>query len=378
MLLTLIFGAAFQVATSAAPSPAVDRINGWSINDNRGSCSAATTYDGGVFVYISYTYGTDSVGFIVANPAWESIREGANYSLTIRFNNGSTYNNARAIGVRADDSGGRLTGIAMRMNGDDFLSDFAGARSVAITMGEVRVETLGLRGTRDMIERLVRCSIASHRRFPPDPFASVPPPASGVPAPPGVSGPTRARANLNSYFSVDDYPAAALRGNEQGTTGFRLNIGPNGRVTECSVTSSSGSTALDEATCRIIMSRARYTPARDSAGNPTGSSDSGRVTWRLPPPPPPQPSRIWLQMAFGTSRAGLAMTFADLRRLAPTQFHNLSAYTAQWNAAQRLLAGPFENERAARDLADQLRTRGIPAQIWRSEDGQQIEPLATP
>jgi hypothetical protein len=83
-------------------------------------------------------------------------------------------------------------------------------------------------------------------------------------------------------------------------------------------------------------------------------------------------------MAFGTSRAGLAMTFADLRRLAPTQFHNLSAYTAQWNAAQRLLVGPFENERTARDLADQLRTRGIPAQIWRSEAGQQIEPLAMP
>jgi protein TonB len=94
--------------------------------------------------------------------------------------------------------------------------------------------------------------------------------------------PQRARANLNSYFSADDYPAAALRGEDQGTTSFRLTIGPNGRVTDCAVTGSSGSSALDQATCRILRSRARYTPARDGSGNPSSGTDSGRVTWRLP------------------------------------------------------------------------------------------------
>ena len=97
-----------------------------------------------------------------------------------------------------------------------------------------------------------------------------------------VIPPQRARANLNSYFSGDDYPAAALRGNDEGSTGFRLTIGPNGRVTDCQVTASSGSAALDQATCRILRSRARYTPARDTSGNPTSGTDSGRVTWRLP------------------------------------------------------------------------------------------------
>jgi TonB family protein len=96
------------------------------------------------------------------------------------------------------------------------------------------------------------------------------------------SPPQRARANLNAYFSADDYPAAALRANEQGTTGFRLTIGPNGRVTACEITQRSGSAALDQATCRILRSRARYTPARDSYGNPAAGSDSGRVAWRLP------------------------------------------------------------------------------------------------
>lgn len=118
---------------------------------------------------------------------------------------------------------------------------------------------------------------------PPVPIAAPPAPVPAPPPPPPrVVPPQRARANLNSYFSADDYPAAALRGNDQGTTSFRLTIGPNGRVTDCAVTGSSGSAALDQATCRILRSRARYTPARDSSGNPSSGTDSGRVTWRLP------------------------------------------------------------------------------------------------
>jgi protein TonB len=117
----------------------------------------------------------------------------------------------------------------------------------------------------------------------PEPAPTRPnPPPPPPPPPPPVSRPQRARANLNSYFSTDDYPAAALRGNDQGTTGFSLTIGPNGRVTACNVTASSGSSALDQATCRILRSRARYTPARGPDGNPTSGTDAGRVTWRLP------------------------------------------------------------------------------------------------
>jgi protein TonB len=119
----------------------------------------------------------------------------------------------------------------------------------------------------------------------PDPFAGMPrrPPIepqrveAGGPRPP-----QRARANLNSYFSLDDYPAAALRENGSGPVGFTLTIGANGRVTDCLVTASSGSVALDQATCRILRGRARYIPARDENGNPVQGQDTGRVIWRVP------------------------------------------------------------------------------------------------
>jgi protein TonB len=122
--------------------------------------------------------------------------------------------------------------------------------------------------------------------LPPAPPAPITPPAPPAPAPapppPVRVEPARARANLASYVSDADYPAAAQRNEEQGTTGFRLTIGTDGRVTNCEVTSSSGSSSLDSTTCNIMRRRARFTPARDSSGNPTTDTHSARIRWVLP------------------------------------------------------------------------------------------------
>lgn len=115
---------------------------------------------------------------------------------------------------------------------------------------------------------------------PPAPPAPVAPPPP--PPPPRKVQEARARGNPGSWVTDSDYPSSALRAEESGTTGFRLEIGTNGRVTSCTVTSSSGSSALDAATCRLIRSRARFTPAKDSSGNPTTDTYSNRIQWRLP------------------------------------------------------------------------------------------------
>jgi periplasmic protein TonB len=102
------------------------------------------------------------------------------------------------------------------------------------------------------------------------------------PPPPLRTPPRRARSNLQTYFSPDDYPAPALRAEAQGVTSVRLIIGPDGRVSDCVVTASSGTAALDAATCRILHTRARYFPARDATGTATSGGDEGRIRWTLP------------------------------------------------------------------------------------------------
>jgi protein TonB len=118
---------------------------------------------------------------------------------------------------------------------------------------------------------------------PPGPVDVAPPPPPPPPPPPARKlEPARAKANLHSYVSDDDYPAAAARNEEEGTTRFRLTVGADGRVSDCAVTGSSGSSALDAATCRIMKSRARFTPARDSDGKPTGDTVTSAIRWVLP------------------------------------------------------------------------------------------------
>ncbi len=100
------------------------------------------------------------------------------------------------------------------------------------------------------------------------------------------AAPARAKVNLVSLFGDQDYPAAALAAREQGDVGFALDVGANGRVSGCTVTQSSGSSALDSATCSLVSSRARFTPATDAGGATVADKVRGKISWVLPPPPP--------------------------------------------------------------------------------------------
>lgn len=98
------------------------------------------------------------------------------------------------------------------------------------------------------------------------------------------SGPTPAVPNGNpgSWVTTNDYPTAALREERSGTTSFRVVVGSDGRVTECTISGSSGSPDLDQATCSNVTRRARFSPATDADGNPTIGSYSNRIRWAIP------------------------------------------------------------------------------------------------
>lgn len=83
-------------------------------------------------------------------------------------------------------------------------------------------------------------------------------------------------------FGDLDYPDAARRAGETGVTRVALTIAANGRATACAVTGSSGSYSLDEAACRLVTKRSRFTPAKDTAGKAVERRFTLPITWRLP------------------------------------------------------------------------------------------------
>ena len=100
---------------------------------------------------------------------------------------------------------------------------------------------------------------------PPAPPAPVAPPAPPAPKPAAVKG--APRGNPGSWFSDDDYPAAAKRAGAQGRVSVLLNIDTSGRVVDCRVTASSGNSDLDSQTCNLAKRRGRFTVQKDVDGN---------------------------------------------------------------------------------------------------------------
>lgn len=86
---------------------------------------------------------------------------------------------------------------------------------------------------------------------------------------------------LSGRLKDSDYPRAALKAGASGTVGLRWTVGVTGRVTDCTVTRSSGNADLDNTTCRLITRRFRYRPDHDAAGRPVPTVVTGEHSWTL-------------------------------------------------------------------------------------------------
>jgi protein TonB len=101
-----------------------------------------------------------------------------------------------------------------------------------------------------------------------------------APAPPDSREP-RERLPLPSIFSADDAP---LGKPANGIVGFTLTIDALGRVSACEITRSSGSPALDQATCAILRRRERFVPATEASGHPVAATVKRVIEWKMPQP----------------------------------------------------------------------------------------------
>lgn len=110
----------------------------------------------------------------------------------------------------------------------------------------------------------------------------VPPLSPSIPAAPFDPIGAKPRNNPSAWLVQNDYRPSWLRRGLAGSARFRLDISATGTVTGCRVTGSTGHAELDEATCKLVQRRARFEPARGSAGQPVAGSYSGSVLWQIP------------------------------------------------------------------------------------------------
>jgi periplasmic protein TonB len=109
----------------------------------------------------------------------------------------------------------------------------------------------------------------------------------GIPAPTPTALPFKpmgaaARGNPGNWVTDGDYRPRWIRENMTGSARFTLNIDANGRVSNCTITRSTGHAELDAATCQLVTKRARFDAARDGNGKPVAGSYSNSVNWNIP------------------------------------------------------------------------------------------------
>lgn len=93
----------------------------------------------------------------------------------------------------------------------------------------------------------------------------------------------RPRTSPNTWLRSSDYPRSMAMMGKQALVNFRLLVDAAGKPTGCQVQRSYNDKQFDEITCRRLMERATFEPARDTAGNAVSSYYANTVVWASKP-----------------------------------------------------------------------------------------------
>lgn len=83
-------------------------------------------------------------------------------------------------------------------------------------------------------------------------------------------------------ITPSDYPKALGNAGVGGRVSVTFTVEPNGRVSDCRVTRSSGSPQLDALTCRLMEQRFRFRPSTDRYGRPIADEVDWDQDWIAP------------------------------------------------------------------------------------------------
>lgn len=82
-------------------------------------------------------------------------------------------------------------------------------------------------------------------------------------------------------FTLADIPRDALKSGQLGTVGVLIWVETNGHVSKCDIIESNAPPSLEQKTCKIMLDRARFTPAKNAARNAVRAPIFARIPWRF-------------------------------------------------------------------------------------------------
>lgn len=100
-----------------------------------------------------------------------------------------------------------------------------------------------------------------------------------------IAIPAKIKESWASYVSSFDYPMKALFSRAGGESHILVDVGTDGRGSNCRVIVHSNNEEIDQTTCKVATERARYVPAQDVNGQPIAAPTYLVFRWEMPSPP---------------------------------------------------------------------------------------------
>jgi TonB family protein len=268
LLLLMMAQAAVSAPAQPAPSPPLAPSGKWVVEYDQELCAASRTYgDGPAAITLAFRpfptqpsmevvlidhgpgtkYATTGDGAIVLDPTGQRA--------------------ATAWRSFAIKGGERILHLDVKRAD---LSQLAAANALTVEAGKRRIalQTPAIAKALDLLDGCETDLIKSWG-VDPDLFAG------------GVTRPEPVGRGLADWFNGDVYPPEAQRAGQQGRVVTLIQIDAAGKVTNCRVVDSSHFPALDDGTCRVLLDRGRYRPAKDTGGQPVASWALQPVKWQL-------------------------------------------------------------------------------------------------
>jgi TonB family protein len=265
-------------ALSAAPVQARDwgNVGGWYVTSGTQSCGMyAPNLGASGATEIIILKRLDGAIYVQAqDPAW-SVSRGSEGRIQYQIDGRNYAGGINATGHPTKPGNGVLAAF----NGD-FEPVLRGGTNLSFLIDGRPLGQVALSGTSAAMATVQSC-LDDLRRNPQSATVAQATPSNAGFASLSVKDPVP-KGGTDDWISLDDYPRDALRSNREGTTGFNLVVGKDGRAQQCTISKSSGHPDLDTATCKAMMRRARFEPAQDAGRNPVEGKFSSRVSWKVP------------------------------------------------------------------------------------------------
>lgn len=264
-------GMLFSVATVLAViAPPQTPPGTWQWNRDTPICALRQqVYNGSAAIEVKRTPANDQTELLVTLPRGSKIGHG-------RFGDGkivlqpSDTAVAGPIGLGAWSARDSRSQLAVTIYDPAFLQNLAKATKLQISESKVGSFDLPVTSAADAVDALRVCEDNKMRAWGLDPRAW-----RALQARPLPLGDPRNR------FKADDYPQAALAQHLEDDAISRLDVSPDGVVTDCAQLNAASYRGFEQAACRVLK-RARFRPARDANGRPVSAPIIYDIVFRLP------------------------------------------------------------------------------------------------